>query len=242
MTVNISALGNAQAIGWSDAPITRNAANQLGLPTVLLTQGTITADAKIMQCAATWNNAAVTFTAIMANLTDTASNAASLLIDLQVGGASKFKVDKAGIMSLGTSGVSFNPASTTTLDVRYSGGTTPMMRLSSSLLAVVGGVSAAASGGSAASPDVYWYRDAANIWAQRNSTNAQTNRLYGTYTDASNYRRISLAMTTAGVATLLPEGAGTGASGNVLHISGLPTSNPGPGILWNNAGTPAIGT
>lgn len=27
-----------------------------------------------------------------------------------------------------------------------------------------------------------------------------------------------------------------------LHISSLPTSNPGAGILWNNAGTPAIGT
>jgi hypothetical protein len=49
-------------------------------------------------------------------------------------------------------------------------------------------------------------------------------------------------MTTAGVATITPTGNGSGASGNVLHISGLPTSNPGPGILWNNAGTPAIGT
>lgn len=27
-----------------------------------------------------------------------------------------------------------------------------------------------------------------------------------------------------------------------LHISGLPTSNPGAGILWNNGGTIAIGT
>jgi hypothetical protein len=90
--------------------------------------------------------------------------------------------------------------------------------------------------------DVRLWRDAANTLALRNSTAAQTFNLYGTYTDASNYRRAALAMTTAGVATLKPEGAGTGASGNVLHISGLPTSNPGPGILWNNAGTPAIGT
>lgn len=52
--------------------------------------------------------------------------------------------------------------------------------------------------------------------AQRNGTNAQTYRTYGTYTDASNYRRVSLGMTTAGVATLTPEGAGTGASGNTL--------------------------
>jgi len=30
--------------------------------------------------------------------------------------------------------------------------------------------------------------------------------------------------------------------GGSLHISNFPTSNPGPGILWNNAGTPAFGT
>ena len=91
-------------------------------------------------------------------------------------------------------------------------------------------------------PDLTLWRDAADTLAQRNGTTAQTSRLYGTYTDASNYRRLTKTMSTAGVAEIKPEGAGTGASGNVLHISGLPTSNPGPGILWNNAGTPAIGT
>jgi len=90
--------------------------------------------------------------------------------------------------------------------------------------------------------DVWLYRDAANTLALRNGTNAQASRVYGTYTDASNYRRVEIAMTTGGVASITPSGAGTGSSGNVIHISGLPTSNPGPGILWNNAGTPAIGT
>jgi hypothetical protein len=90
--------------------------------------------------------------------------------------------------------------------------------------------------------DLSIWRDAANTLAQRNGTNAQAFRTYGTYTDASNYRRVAIAMTTAGVATLTPEGAGTGASGNVLHISGLPTSNPGAGILWNDSGTVKVGT
>lgn len=85
-------------------------------------------------------------------------------------------------------------------------------------------------------------RDANNTLAQINGTNAQAKRIYGTYTDASNYRRLAITSTTAGVFSITAEGAGTGASGNVLHISSLPTSNPGPGILWNNAGTPAIGT
>lgn len=82
----------------------------------------------------------------------------------------------------------------------------------------------------------------ANTLEVRNSTSSQTMQLFGTYTDASNYRRLTFSSTTGGTFSIAPEGAGTGASGNVLHISGLPTSNPGPGILWNNAGTPAIGT
>lgn len=93
-----------------------------------------------------------------------------------------------------------------------------------------------------ASSDLLLYRDAAAVLAQRNGTNAQSSRLYGTYTDGSNYRRLAMSSTDAGVFSIAPEGAGTGASGNVLHISGFPTSNPGPGILWNNAGNIAIGT
>jgi hypothetical protein len=91
-------------------------------------------------------------------------------------------------------------------------------------------------------PEFALFRDAAHTMAQRGRTNAQTFRVYGTFTDASNHRRLAMTMSTSGVAEIKPEGAGSGSSGNVLHISGLPTSNPGPGILWNNAGTPAIGT
>jgi len=50
----------------------------------------------------TWNNVATTFTAIKMNATDTASNAGSMLIDLQVGGTSQFSVTKGGaIVALG---------------------------------------------------------------------------------------------------------------------------------------------
>lgn len=44
----------------------------------------------------TWNAGEVTFNSLLVNITDTASAAASLLMDLQVGGSSKFKVSKAG--------------------------------------------------------------------------------------------------------------------------------------------------
>ncbi len=47
---------------------------------------------------ATWNNGATTFTALKFNITDTASNASSLLMDLQVGGVSQVSVRKDGYL------------------------------------------------------------------------------------------------------------------------------------------------
>jgi hypothetical protein len=90
--------------------------------------------------------------------------------------------------------------------------------------------------------DVVLARDAANILALRNGSSGQAFRAYGTWVNASNGRWLQFAMTNGGVASIRPTGNGTGASGNVLHISGLPTSNPGPGILWNDAGTVKVGT
>lgn len=48
----------------------------------------------------TWNAGGVTFTGLLENITDTASMAGSLLMDLQVAAASKWKVDKAGAGTL----------------------------------------------------------------------------------------------------------------------------------------------
>ena len=53
----------------------------------------------LINAAATWNTSG-TPTLIKANVTDTASNAASKLLDLQVGGASKFAVTKVGGLEL----------------------------------------------------------------------------------------------------------------------------------------------
>jgi hypothetical protein len=47
----------------------------------------------------TWNAAGTTFTGIGLNVTDSASAAGSLLIDLQVGGVSQFSVTKAGVLT-----------------------------------------------------------------------------------------------------------------------------------------------
>src|SRR5215831_2451077 len=50
----------------------------------------------------TWNTPGGSFTALKYNVTDTASAATSYLLDFQVGGVSKFRVDKTGLISPGT--------------------------------------------------------------------------------------------------------------------------------------------
>jgi hypothetical protein len=59
----------------------------------------------------TWNNGATTFNAVKMNVTDTASAAASKLIDLQVGGNTKANVTKAGLLTL-ASGLTLTGANT----------------------------------------------------------------------------------------------------------------------------------
>lgn len=60
--------------------------------------------------------------------------------------------------------------------------------------------------------------DAADSLAQRRNTNAQTFRVYGTYTDASNYVRASLKSTST-LVTLSAETAGTGADNIDISIT-----------------------
>lgn len=53
----------------------------------------------ISSMAVTWNDGAL-HTAIKMNVTDVSSDSASLLMDIQVGGVSKFSVDKAGNIAI----------------------------------------------------------------------------------------------------------------------------------------------
>jgi hypothetical protein len=73
------------------------------------TGASVSADAPLWNASQTWNNAGVNFTALKVNVVNTASGSASKLLDLQVGGASKFVVDKngaVGFICFGVSGTS----------------------------------------------------------------------------------------------------------------------------------------
>jgi hypothetical protein len=65
-----------------------------------LSGGTVTTSSPLIDAAQTWNAGATTFTSLLLNVTDTASAVTSLLIDLQVGGSSRFNIDKTGLASV----------------------------------------------------------------------------------------------------------------------------------------------
>jgi hypothetical protein len=65
----------------------------------LLNSGTLLTSAPVT-ISQTWNDAAVAFTALKVNATSTASLTGSLLLDLQVGGDSRFNVRKDGLTEL----------------------------------------------------------------------------------------------------------------------------------------------
>lgn len=144
-----------------------------------------------------WNTSGVAV-GIKYNVTDTASNASSLLMDLQVGGASKFRVAKSGLSVADTpdSGALFASHSSGWGIGYYASGVTCGTGISASTYTTATKLQIASSNaltwaanGWSATEDLALFRDAANTLAQRRGANAQTFRIYNTYTDASNYER-----------------------------------------------------
>lgn len=69
--------------------------------TITSTMETITADTPALTATQTWNAAGTTFRGIFLNVTNTASAAASKLLDLQVGGLARFSVATDGQVTVG---------------------------------------------------------------------------------------------------------------------------------------------
>ena len=89
---------NSGAFG-GDAGMTYDATNKA----VTVGGATVTTSNPVLNMSQTWNAGAVAFTGMKLNVTDTASAAASLLADLQVGGTSKFSVKKDGMVNAASS-------------------------------------------------------------------------------------------------------------------------------------------
>jgi hypothetical protein len=227
--------------------------------------GTVTSSTPLLDLTQTWNSGATTFTLLKGNVTDTASAANSLLMDLQIGGVTRFALTKGG----GLQGVD---GSATAPTYSFSGDTnTGIYRRTSDVIdiaaggspiaEIVGGATSAVRVGSStsfswtatgadATSELSLFRDAANTLAQRNSTNAQAFRIYETFTDASNYERGALVMA-SDTFELKAETAGSGADNISLKftpagassvvINGPPNLAPGSSEIVTGAITATHG-
>jgi hypothetical protein len=150
--------------------------------TLTANNGTLTASAPVLDLAQTWNNAAVTFSGLLLNVTNTASATASRLVDLQVDGTNRFRMTPASAtqLSIGGSGVAWNVQTRTASGVGCN--FQNIVGLGSRLEFLA---TATATGGG----DVHLVRDAADTLAQRQTTNAQTFRIYNTFTSDTNHER-----------------------------------------------------
>jgi len=220
--VYLDAVGNLGVGGAS-------AVNKLTVADTVLATGS--GAGSLVDLSQTWNNAAGNPTAIKLNVTNSQSGSTAKLMDLQVGGESKFSVSKTG-------NINFGSTSTQSLIDGVSNGVGNELIIGS----IVSGVGIKNNVfmktnylqmylnsffGWSVDPrlntgDLTLYRDAASTLAQRNSTNSQTFRLYNTYTDASNYERSALSFVTYSGALytkLAAESAGTGAANIGIALS-----------------------
>lgn len=202
------------------------------IPASFRARGTITANDPF-EYTQTWNNAGVTFTGLRVNVTNTASASASLLQDWQVGGTSMAAVTRAGTINCGDAS-GFNAAG---INLRFGSGVGAIINVNGANLAAlsfgtgtatIATQTFALTSGVTSSPDIFFQRDAAATLAQRNGTNAQTFRIYNTYTDASNYERGGLSWS-SNVLRIAIENAGTGSERTIFIGSGSKglTINPG---------------
>jgi hypothetical protein len=181
----------------------------------------------------TWTDAATTYTGLQVNVTDSGSNAASLLMDLRVGGVSRASVRKDG-RGVFNAGVTFGNPSTTSSGTIAGTNSPENSSLETYQLFVFQKGVAFPHGGPLATA-ARLIGDAADTVAQRRSTNPQESRIYGTYTGAGNYRRLALKMSNTGVAQIVAEGGGSGASGNRIEIDGLRIGKGGSDVATNTA-------
>jgi hypothetical protein len=161
-----------------------------------------------------WTDPLVTYTGLKVNVTDTGSAAGSNLLDLQSGGTSKFRFDKDGTINL-ENNASYSKSTITlfsgTVQTRPTGGDGYKLSYNGCSFGFLTPIFIGPSTpNNNFSQGAGLYSDSQDYTlAQRNGTNAQTYRLYNTYTDASNYERLSFNWDT-NVFKIKSEAAGSG--------------------------------
>lgn len=232
--------------------------------TVAFSNYTVTANSPLLDLSQTWNSGAVNFIGLKLNVTNTASAASSALFDFQIGGASRVRFLPADFSGQSTFVVSGADTDRTNMRIANSTGHTfsffstgsgnlnpntfgvfddstsiTMISLAGDGTGLSLPVNAMIAWSSISFPpanlDLKLYRDVAGILAQRNSTNAQSLRVYNTFTDASNYERgVFDWTTTANTLTIGTQAAGTGTLRPVNVKWG--SSDPGTVLVLDSTG------
>jgi hypothetical protein len=204
----------------SSGRLTNSASSASGFP-VKLWNGTIfagtTPHVLVQPSTASAGSWSASGTALGVN---TAAAFGGNLLDLQVNGTSNFKVANNGTVTCGFINSSGSISAVNNLGATGSGS-----------FVYVGD----------ATGDTRLNRDAANILAQRNAANAQTFRVYNTFTDASNYERLSTTWS-SNVCYTKPENAGTGSARLYVPVTGATTVSGLPAAATAGAGARAFVT
>lgn len=179
------------------------------------------------------------FTAIKANVTDTASNAGSKLLDLQVGGLSQLNLSKAAVLTIGAGNakLQYTPGGSLTLSRSGDGGIIFVANPEAntvSIGSVITGVILNQSN------NTRLELATSGVVEQRNGTNTQAFKLYNYYANAGvDYDRAAFNFS-SGIFNIGVEKAGGGTNlgvaikslvGVAIHVGTLATN------VWNFANT-----
>lgn len=198
----------------------------------------------LLSLAGTWNTSG-TPTGILLNILDTASNAASKILQMQIGGVNKFLVGKNGLVQLSSQGFEVSSAGT-------AGDGTRVVVVSNQIYQSANGALTFSSSTSDVVPiDLMLLRAGANILGQRNGANAQASYLYNAFTDASNGEWLGLDWkSSSNIAIIGTKANGTGTV-RPLQIKYLPqtvaslpspsTAGAGAEMFVSDALAPAFG-
>jgi hypothetical protein len=177
----------------------------------------------LLDLSGTWNTTGVA-RGILLNVTDTASAATSRLLDLQVGGTSRFVVRKDGVISLNSgdhvsaTGIGFSTGGLGNALQTSVNGAASFLVAASRVNLPAGSVFGWVSGtGLQSAADTILARDAANTLAQRNGTAGQAFRLYNQFVDSANFER-GFMRWNSNVLEIGTEAGGTGTANRSMRL------------------------
>jgi hypothetical protein len=166
--------------------------------------GTYTVDTSQTRSSATLTGL-IRYSALRVNVTNTASGASSRVLDVQVGGTTRFYIDRSGNTNIANGYLRFATLAAG-LFIQSAGGQElgigpspdTWATITSSRLRLAGDLSFGRSASAGQSVDTILVRDDVATLALRNAANAQTFRIYNTFTSTTSFERLNIIAQSAG--------------------------------------------